>query len=120
MGIIAAFCIALMITLLFSAGNNNSFAFLGLIFLILFLSILAGYFWIIPFGPFFWGIAWMPLFFVGIISAFFLMIPSQRSRKKIGDIRVNDYTSSEAAISIFFWFLLLALLIAVLAGYYRL
>jgi hypothetical protein len=120
MGIIAAICIALVLSLIFSSGNKgNSFGSIIIFFLLLFMTILAGHFWITPFGPVYWGIAWMPLFLVGIISAFLLMIPPPLSRTRNLKVDIEEPTSALATISVFIWLLFLILLFAVILGFFR-
>jgi len=118
MEVIASFFIALTISLIVLLGGRNSFASVIVFFLILFLAVLSGYYWIVPFGPLFWGVAWMPLFFVGIICAFFLLIPPPSPKKSINDMKAFNISSGSAGTSIFTWLLLLLLIIAVLTGFY--
>lgn len=119
MGIIMAFCIALLISGTLSVGNKNSTGSLVLFFFLIFMSILASYFWVMPFGPLLWGVAWLPLFSVGIICALFLMIPAPKVTKKINGARVEDFSTTETAISIFVWISLFVLVMAVIAGMFK-
>jgi hypothetical protein len=120
MGIIAALCIALLISLIFSFGNGrgSSIGAFLIFFFVLFLAVLAGHFWITPFGPVLWGIAWLPLLFIGIIFAFLLMIPPPYTSKS-ANAKAEEAVSAVAAISTFMWLLLIILLVAVIAGYYK-
>ena len=120
MSIFAAFIIALLFSLLFSSGyrKGGSIVPLGMFFLILFMATLAGHHWIIPFGPILWGVAWLPLIFIGIISALLFLAPSPRTKIRAADVKAEDAYSEVTGISIFIWILFIVFLIAVIAGYY--
>ena len=121
MSILAAFIIALLFSLLFSTGyrKGGSLVPLGMFFLILFMATLAGNYWIVPFGPLLWGVAWLPLIFIGIISALLFVAPSPRTKIRAADSQTEEADSAVTGISIFIWVLFIVFLIAVVAGYYK-
>jgi len=114
MGILAVFIIALLISLLFSSGYRNRPSIVPFIifFLVLFMAGLAGRFWIVPYGPLLWGVAWIPLFFLVLLFAFLFSAPPLHTRR-------SDRAEAAEAISIFVWLLFCVLLIAVIAGFLR-
>lgn len=121
MSIFVAFIIALLFSLLFSSGyrKSGSLVPLGMFFLILFMATLAGHYWIVPFGPILWGVAWLPLIFIGIISALLFVVPSPRTKIRDADSKANDADLAVAGISVFIWILFIVFLIAVIAGHYK-
>ena len=120
MSIFAAIILALIISLLFAPGyRRGSFAPLIIFFFVLFMAGIASQYWIIPFGPAWWGISWMPLLFILLIFTFLLAAPSTYERKAA---KTNNTPETEpvaaTAISIFIWLLLLMLSIAILIGFF--
>jgi hypothetical protein len=124
MSIFAAFVLALLIALIISPAyrgrGNAAIGSLVVFFFILFMAGVASQFWIIPFGPVLWGIAWLPLLFIILIFAFLFAAPSpyQRSTTRTGE-KAEEISTAGEAISIFIWLLLSLLLIAIIIGYYR-
>ena len=121
MGILVAFVIALLLSLLFSSGyrKGDSLGSLGIFFMILFMVILAGQFWIGPYGPVLFGVAWLPLLSIGVICALLLATPPPRIKTKTTDAKVMEANPASTAINVFMWVLFCALLIALIAGYYK-
>lgn len=118
MSIFAAIILALIISLLFAPGyRRGSFAPLIIFFFVLFMAGIASQYWIIPFGPAWWGISWMPLLFILLIFTLLLAAPSAYERKAAKTNNTPE-TASVAAISIFIWLLLLMLSIAILIGFF--
>lgn len=121
MGILAALIIALLVSLIFSAiYRNGPLSSLLIFFLILFMGGMAAQFWIVPFGPVVWGVAWLPLLFIVLIFAFLFStpVPFQRNATK-ADEKNTIAAPVVLALNIFIWALLVLLLVAVVAGYYR-
>ena|ERR1035437_2807489 len=118
MSIFAAFIIALLFSLFFSSGyrKGSSLVPLGMFFLILFMATLAGHYWVVPFGPILWGVAWLPLIFIGIISALLFVAPSPRTKIRAVDAKAEEADLAVTGISIFIWVLFIVFLIAVIAG----
>jgi hypothetical protein len=85
--------------------------------LILILVALAAEIWITPVGPVFYDFAWLPTFFVILIFALLISAasPSRSEEVNKSDERVNA-EFRVAALSGFFWILILVLVIAVVLG----
>src|SRR5436309_1100401 len=117
MTILIAFVIALIVSLLFSPREKGAtIAPLIVFFLVLFFAALAGGYWIVPFGPLIWGVAWMPLVFIVLVVAALFAAPSPYVRSTKNS---EQAASGMAAIGALTWILLLALLAAFFAGIYR-
>lgn len=121
MSILAAFLIALFFSVLFSSpyrSKGASMAPLALFFLVLFLAGIAGGYWIVPFGPVIWGVAWLPLLSIIFVVAILFSAPPPHQRT-IASSGEKTEMGAFAAISIFTWILFVVLLIAVLAGIFQ-
>jgi len=122
MPIVVAFILALLIALLISPSHRNkgaSITSLVIFFFILFMAGVAAQYWIVPFGPSLWGVAWIPLIFIILIFTFlFAASPYQRSTTKAGE-KAEEISTAGEAISIFVWLLLCLLIVAVIIGFYR-
>ncbi|WP_017732017.1 hypothetical protein [Nafulsella turpanensis] len=95
-------------------------------FVVLFLSIWAASLWVSPFGPVYWGIAWIPLLFIGIIVALLLSAmpsPPANTETSASDNGMDENASRKdfgigvATLSGIFWMFLVILLVAVVIGY---
>ena len=121
MPIVAAFILALLLSLLFVPDfRRGAFGSFVIFFFILFMGGIFTQYWIIPFGPVWWGVTWMPLLFILLIFTFLLVIPSPYERRRM--IKTNESNTEEnasAAISIFVWLVFTILLIAILIGIFR-
>ncbi len=120
--IFAAFMIALIASLLFAPGyRTGSYAPFIILFFILFFAAMAGQYWIVPFGPTWWGVSWGPILFIVLIFAFLFATPSpydpKRTVKNSND--TTDSTIASATISVFVWLLLIFLIMAILLGHYK-
>ena len=124
MGIIAALIIAVILTGVFSSRYRGGTSVLPLVifFFILFLAALTGQYWVSPFGPVVWGVAWVPIILITIIFAFLLTAVDSRKKKKYfptkGELKQEE-TVAAVTIGVFTWIVLVALLIAAITGYYR-
>lgn len=119
MGILIIFVIALLLAWAFSPRGKNSYAPVIVFFFILFLSGVAAQFWIVPFGPVFWGIAWIPVLVIILIIALLFSAPSPYERRKAPVESKEEASTSTVAIGLFVWVLFILLLVAVLTGYFR-
>lgn len=121
--IVAALIMALVITLFFSGvlKHKGPWNAIWLVFITIFLASWAGYLWISPFGPMVMGVSVMPIFVVGLIFAFILAAVTVPTRKVVRNMEIREDVSSDtrAAISIFFWIVLILLVVAVITGYVR-
>jgi hypothetical protein len=122
--IVAAFIVALILTVMFSVvlRNKGPWGALWLVFVVVFLATWAATLWINPFGPLVLGVAVVPLTVVGLIFAFILAATTLPPATKISpNLAENTVIAAPAvhAIGIFFWILLSILVLAIAAGYYR-
>lgn len=91
-------------------------------FLILFPLILAGSFWVTPFGPLVWGIAWVPIVAIGLILALLIAAVSPRGRRHVSvrPARPGEEAEEEeegaALFGVFFFLLLVVAIVAVAAA----
>jgi hypothetical protein len=124
-GIIGALVAALLISLVFSLAFNNRgpWGIFWTFFLVIFLAALAGQLWIKPIGPVYWGIAWVPLFAVGLLFAFLLAasvaVSAPKELRKEGEEVKRGEATVAAAVGAFFWLMVIILVLAIAVGYYR-
>lgn len=135
--IITSIVLALLITIVFALVLKNDGPWgAGVFFLVLFFVMWAGGLWLYPVGPYFWGVSWLPLLFIGLVTALLLATAKTNSTKKVSGhsnenppnprdgekrsvVTVNEEEHKDAmAISIFFWVLMAVLVIAIIAGYW--
>lgn len=126
-GLIATIIIAVLIGFFFyyvfrvSGPWGSLWTFL----MVLILAGLAGSIWITPFGPQFYDVAWLPVFFVVLFVALLLSAatPSGRDLEKIPpgnnapDMRQSPVIY--AVLGVFFYLLVFLLLFAILYGLFR-
>jgi hypothetical protein len=122
MNILAAYIIVLLVSLVFTLGHSRgdySVISVVLFFVILFMAGLASLYWLPPYAPLVWGIAWLPLFFTVLIFSLLLASPPlyYRRGRVLKRETVEDGTST--TVSVFIWSLLFLLLIVVVAGIFR-
>ena len=83
-------------------------------FLVLFPLMLAGNAWIVPYGPVFMGITWVPILVLGLFLALILTaITPRRPRRKPGDSPADVEAKASAGMFGISFFLLLILATAV-------
>lgn len=128
----AAILIAVLLSALFYYAFNvrGPWGTFWTFFLVLLLTVWAASLWVDPVGPEFWGVAWIPLFFVGLLFALLLAaIPSdygstptereaglpEPSPEEVAESRKANRTV--AVVSGIFWLFMLILLIIIVAGY---
>jgi hypothetical protein len=92
--------------------------------LVLFLFTWAGGVWVGPYGPILWGFGWLPFLFFGLIFAFLMAAavpprPPRTSREAVAQAQAKreGVVLTGIALGFFFW-ILMALLIAALIIYY--
>jgi hypothetical protein len=111
MGILGSLLLAFVVSILFLPyRRNDPVAPLLFFFFILFMGGLAAQYWITPFGPVLWGVAWFPVLFVVLIFAMlFSITPSSRN--------AADWPpEGAAAIGVIAWILLVLLFVAAAFG----
>jgi len=118
MGILGAFILAILVALLFSPNKSrDSIAPLMVLFFILFFAGLSAQFWIVPFGPVLWGVAWFPVFFIILIFALLFSVPPPRKKSLQG--QGSEVDTTVPVIGVFVWILFIILAIAAIAGLYN-
>ena len=119
--IIVIFFIALFVAVIFTYifKNKNPWSF----FLIIFLASWTAQLWIVPVGPRFLGVFWIPILTVGVFFAYILSLTlakPENPRKEIIEKQVGvetDEDKTSIAFGAIFWILLLILTIAIIIGY---
>ena len=124
--LLAALVVAIILSALFALATRRDARKKGLIwlFLLIFLVTWSGGIWARPFGPTLWGVHWLTFFLVGVIVALVLAVFSHpRGRRETLDMleRMEEEKVMEEAtyvtLSLFFWLLLIALIVAVAVRY---
>jgi Na+/H+ antiporter NhaD/arsenite permease-like protein len=119
---LASFVIAIIFAFLFTGYRGKGSAIPAVIlFFILFMAGLSTPFWLVPFGPVWWGVSWVQLFVVMLVLGLLFAVPSpgrpDRDHRTVDD--KEEVSSTTAAVSIFAWSVLFILLIAFFVGWYR-
>jgi hypothetical protein len=126
MEIIGAIIVAVIISSIFyfAADARGPWGSFWTFFVIVLLAVWAASLWIVPFGYIYWEIAWIPLFFIGLVIAFLLAAlsstPPRFRRTSKGSDVVNASEEPErtyAAIGLMFWLFIGLMLVAIIAGY---
>jgi hypothetical protein len=125
-----AFLVALLLSLLFvplrgprgARDGRSAVSAIVFFFLILFLASWAGGLWLTPVGPPLWGAYWVPILLFGVFVALLLSAASEPPRR-YNRRRTPEAPEAEAAVAaatfgLMFWILMVALLAAVIAGYW--
>jgi hypothetical protein len=86
------------------------------LFLIFFLGIWAGGVWIVPFGPTHFGVTWLPFLLIAILLAVLVVAMSPRAG---GSHRSEQEVEREVEVGLglFFWVLIGALIVSIVAAY---
>ncbi|MDX1653388.1 MAG: hypothetical protein R3277_12900 [Brumimicrobium sp.] len=116
--------IAIIIGSLFHFGfrSRNPWGGFWVFLLILFFAAWAGRLWVAPIGPVFWGVAWIPItFFVFLIALIIAAAATPRSRyfETKSEQEVREGGRAAAVFGIFFWFLMIFFVAAIIVGLYN-
>lgn len=126
MEIIGAIIVAVIVSSIFyfAVDARGPWGSFWTFFVIILLVVWAASLWIVPFGYIYWEIAWIPLFFIGLVIAFLLAAlsstPPRFRRSEKGSDVVNAEKEPErtyAAIGLMFWLFVGLMLVAIIAGY---
>lgn len=131
MEVVGAIIIAIVLTLIFyfALSARGPWGSLWSFFLIILLIVWSASLWISPIGPVYWGVAWIPLIFIGIIFALLLAaIPTSETDYRgvrgdvvDADVRTEPERAEEraaaGAVGFMFWIFIFFLIIAIIAGY---
>ncbi|HXL72386.1 MAG TPA: hypothetical protein VN963_02065 [bacterium] len=112
---LAALAIALFVVWIFSfafgaKGPWNSFLWF---FLVVALFAWAGGIWLVPFGPRWYGIGWLPIFLMALLAAFLVSASSPRSSRQSAKNKKQTAADDErrSALDLVFWLLIIFLVI---------
>lgn len=135
MGIFGTILVAILISALFYYAFNarGPWGSFWSFFLVILLIIWAASLWVRPIGPVYWGVAWIPLFLVGLVFALLLAaIPTSDTGKEsrrgemideempVDRAEVNrrqDLNRTAATVSGLFWLFMVILLLVIIIGY---
>jgi hypothetical protein len=90
------------------------------LFLIFFLVLWAGALWVQPIGPLLWGVAWIPLIFLGIFLVLVMAALMPADRTAILRDKTEQLAQESAVVTAFtivFWVLLIVLVLAIVVAY---
>lgn len=121
--LVIALLIALVVTLVFAAVFRRVGPWYSVLafFIIVFFASWAGGIWLPPAGPSLWGGSWLPFLVVAVIVAILLAATAPTLPRREGREAATPDTEKEkkaaAVFGIFFWLLLVALGITIIARY---
>jgi len=100
-------------------GTKGPWGSLLWFFLVVSLFAWAGGVWLVPFGPMFWGIGWLPIIVMGFLVSLILTAASPRTPRwrKASKEEVTSAAGTRAAIDVIFWIVIICLLIFGLGHY---
>lgn len=116
----SALAVLLFATLFRTKGPWNN---LVLFFIVIFLSTWAGGIWLYPFGPYLWGITWLPF----LLAAFFITVlliavtpPPEGSTVELVDQKKKEAEKKiiTRSVSVFLMVVIIALVVAIVGRYY--
>jgi hypothetical protein len=117
-GLFAAALISLILTVtaVFFLGKRGPWGSIWTFFLVLFLTLWTLSIYIVPIGPVYWGIAWIPLTIAGLIVTALLLAamphpPVDRGQPDKAAVDVKSGLPGH-----FFWALIILFVIAIIVG----
>jgi len=120
-----ALCTAVILSLIFilGFGERKMGPSVLIFFIIILLASWAGGIWLAPIGPPLWEAYWLPFLIVGLIFALVLAAaaqpPPRRSTVELVEPAVEEAEKRAVywTVGIFFWFLIVVLIIAIVWRY---
>jgi hypothetical protein len=90
-----------------------------LFFLVVAVFAWAGGVWLVPFGPIWWGIGWLPITVMGIFAALLLTAASPRTPRKRAETQEKEMATLErrAGVNAVLWVLIICLFLFAFAHY---
>jgi len=100
-------------------GTRGPWGSLLWFFLVVSLFAWAGGVWLVPFGPMWGGIGWLPIIFMGILAALLLTAASPRTPRKrmVTQEKAAADAETKAVVDAIFWILIICLVIFGLVHY---
>ena len=94
-------------------GTKGPWGSLLWFFLVVSLFAWAGGVWLVPFGPMFWGIGWLPIIFMGFLVSLLLTAASPRTPRwrRASKKEVTSEAGTRAVVDVIFWVVIICLLI---------
>ncbi len=120
--ILFAMVVAVGLTLIFAKllRNVGPWALWWMFLLLVFLAAWAGGVWITPVGPQLFGRYWLPFLLAGLFFALLLAAAAPVSpprTEEAAQLVAQAEEATSTGVSIFFWILLLALIVAIVVAY---
>ena len=119
--LVVALVVGMIIVLIVSRafGTKGPWGSLLWFFLVVSLFAWAGGVWLVPFGPMFWGIGWLPIIIMGFLVSLILTAASPRTPRwrKASKEEVTSEAGTRAVVDIIFWVVIICLLIFGLGHY---
>ena len=110
-----ALVVGMIIVLIVSRafGTKGPWGSLLWFFLVVSLFAWAGGVWLVPFGPMFWGIGWLPIIIMGFLVSLILTAASPRTPRwrKASKEEVTSEAGTRAVVDVIFWVVIICLLI---------
>ncbi len=128
--IIFALVLAAILTLIFSLGfgRTGPWSSWWAFFLMVFVVVWAASLWLVPVGPVYWDVAWLPILILGILVALLLAAAAPPRRPPTArrieenpaqvppEMRPVPETQA-TGLDVFFWVLLVGFILAIVLGY---
>jgi hypothetical protein len=119
--LVVALIVGLIIVSIISRafGTKGPWGSLLWFFLVVSLFAWAGGVWLVPFGPMFWGIGWLPIIIMGFLVSLILTAASPRTPRwrRASKEEVASEAGTRAVVDIIFWVVIICLLIFGLGHY---
>ncbi len=115
--IILALLFAVFVTAIVTIGFRRTGAMgFGLLLMLLFLAGWSASLWVVPMGPVFMDVHWLPILFMILIFTLLLVnvLPPARRRTPEGPVA----TEAEKAVGAVFWLLFVLLLVSIIGWYF--
>ncbi|MBD3181583.1 hypothetical protein GF312_04770 [Candidatus Poribacteria bacterium] len=117
-----AIILGFLFTLVFAVGfrRRGPWGNIFIFFVLVFLVTWAGGLWIAPFGPVYWGVAWLPFLIIGFLFAMLLAAsgpvqPVKSPEEAIEEAKIE--VAVQSILNIFLWVFILGLVFAIVYSY---
>ncbi|MBD3427086.1 MAG: hypothetical protein GF409_07660 [Candidatus Omnitrophica bacterium] len=123
--VLFALLIAIAVTAVFVVllRKRGPWPSVWMFFAVIFLVSWAGSLWIVATGPVFYGIPWLTILIIGLITAVLLasVAPPQppRTKAEVAE-KAKQVEATEEVFNFFFWILVILLVFVIVLGYWSL